>query len=150
MKEKDEFLHYFREIHLRFSHFYALILTEAELTLPQYALLNQLATVGAIPMTDASEKLHLTKPAVTHIVDCLEELKLLKRIPHQSDRRVNLLEIQSKGKTIVSHIQGRVFSYLMDVFNEFEPAERAIILKFHALIANTMDEFLTKSVEKKT
>ena len=72
MKEKNQFLHYFRENQVRFSKFYARILTDVELTMPQYALLNELASRGTIPMTDASEKLHITKPAVTHLLDLLE------------------------------------------------------------------------------
>ena len=146
MRQKDEFLYYFREIHAKFSRFYARILNQTGLTLPQYALLNQLATSGAIPMTDASEKLHITKAAVTHLVDRLEKSKFVKRTSHPNDRRIYLLEILPKGKKVVSKIQSHIFRYFLKVLGKFSDEERKSIIKFHALIAHTMDKFLTGSL----
>ena len=144
VNEKDEFSTYFRAIQIRFSRFYARFLTQADLTLQQYALLNQLASSGTMSMTDASEKLHISKPAVTHLVDRLEKSKLLRRAPHPNDRRVYLLEIQPKGKKIARKIQAHVLQYLLKTLNKFTASERRTIIKFYALMARSMDEILEK------
>ena len=147
MKQKEEFLTYFREIQVKFSRFYTKILTELDLTLPQFALLNELASQGEICMTEVGAKLFITKPAVTHLVDQLEMGSFLKREKHPNDRRCYYLIIQPKGKKAVQKIQEHIFKYLFNVLDQFDEMERHSIVKFYALIAHTMDEFLNKKVE---
>ena len=98
MNARDQFAAHFREIHPKFSRFYFHILQSVDLSLPQYALLNQLMLLGSISMTEASNRLQITKPAVTNLVDRLEEKKFLKRIPHSEDRRIILLSLLPKGE----------------------------------------------------
>ena len=145
MNEKDEFSSHFRANQVKFSRFYARILTQAGLTLPQYALLNQLAVAGIMSMTEVSEKLYVTKPAVTHLVDCLEKNKFLKRIPHSSDRRVFLLEIQPKGEKISSKIQSDILRFLLKTLNKFNADERKTITRFYAELSQTMENALMRS-----
>ena len=146
MKQKEEFLHYFRQIQVNFSRFYTRILTELDLTLPQFALLNELAEQGIVCMTEVSAKLYITKPAVTHLVDQLENGKFLKRQKHPEDRRCYYLVIQTKGKKAVQKIQGHIFKYLFNVLDRFDDTEQRSIIKFYALIAHTMDDFLNKKI----
>ncbi len=142
MPERDAFLKYLREIQVKFSRLYARILTQVDLTLPQYALLSHLATTGSVPMTELSEKLHISKPAVTNLVDRLEAKKCLKRIPHSKDRRIYLLELQPKGEKIVHKTQGYILNLLLKTFEPFTVSERKIIQQFYALLSKTMDEAL--------
>lgn len=139
MKEQDEFGVYFRTIQLKFSYLYTRILTRMELTLPQYALLNELGHSGSIPMTRASEELRLTKPAVTHLVDQLEKRKLIKRVPHATDRRISLLKIEPKGKKLVQTVQSKILQFLLKTLGEFSSAERASIIRFYEKLSNTVD-----------
>ena len=149
MNEKDEFSTHFRAIQIRFSRFYARFLTQADLTLQQYALLNQLASSGTMSMTDASEKLLITKPAVTHLVDRLEKGGFIKRLAHPKDRRIYLLEILPKGKNMVKEIQTIVFRFLLKTLNRFDAEERKTIVRFYALLSHTMDEVLSHSRDDK-
>lgn len=142
MSEKDEFSTYFRAIQVSFARVYSRILTEADLTLPQYALLSQLTVSGSMSMTEVSEKLHITKPAVTHLVDCLERKAFLKRIPHPSDRRIFLLEIQQKGKKIAREIQSEILHLLLKNLNQFTPEEKKTIVRFYALLSENLEELL--------
>ena len=144
MNTKDKFVAYFREVQPKFSRFYVNVLTQADLTLPQYALLNELARAGAISMTDVGKKLHITKPAVTNLVDRLERHKFLKRISHPKDRRVFLLEIQPGGQALVQRIQGRVLKFLIEALNQFSASEQKIITRFYASLAKRIDESLTQ------
>ncbi len=147
MSEKDEFFRYFREIQVKFSRFYTQLLTREDLTLPQYALLNELSRSGSMSMTDASARLFISKPAITNLVDKLEENKFLKREADPKDRRIYLLEIQGKGKRIVQEVQNQVFKYLVGILDQFKESDRRVIINFYASIANTMDEFLMKTAK---
>ena len=80
----------FREIQVLFSRFYTTILNQYDLTLPQYALLSLLAISGSLIMTQASRKLHISKPAITNLVDRLEKTGLIERVSHPKDRTLNL------------------------------------------------------------
>src|SRR3954468_24432050 len=86
-----------RDIQLQYSRIYVCILGRIGLTLPQYTLLQTLTSMPTVTMTEASTKLHITKPAITHLVDQLEKKKCLKRKPHEKDRRIFLLEVNGKG-----------------------------------------------------
>lgn len=145
MRETDEFIRSFREIQPKFSRVYALILMEAGLTLPQYALLSQLMDQGTLTMTEVSAKLHITKPAVTSLVDRLEKNKFLRRLAHPEDRRIFLLEIQPKGEKIVRTVQAYVLRLLLKTLGTFGPRERKTINRFYRLLSKTMDETLTPS-----
>ena len=146
MKEKEAFVRQFREIQPKFSRFYAHLLTEAGLTLPQFALLSQLLG-KRVSMTEVSGKLHISKPAVTSLVDRLEEKHLLKRVAHPDDRRVSLLRIQPKGETIVRRAQAEAFRFLLKAIDRLSVSEQKVIVRFYALLSQVMDQALTKMRE---
>ena len=142
MPEKNEFLGHLRELNVKFSRFYARILTQADITFPQYALLIQLATAGPMTMTEISERLHISKPAVTNLVDRLEKKKCLKRLPDLKDRRIYLLKLEAKGEKIVRRIQGYVLNLLLKTFDEFNADERKTISRFYISLSETMNQVL--------
>lgn len=149
MNAREQFAFHFREIHPKFSRFYVHILEDVNLTLPQYALLNQLTLQGAISMTEASGRLQITKPAVTNLVDRLEEKKFLKRLPHPKDRRIILLSILPKGESLIAKVQAASLELLLKAYDRFNDAEHKIISRFYATLSETMDELAGKSKNEK-
>lgn len=74
MKEKEAFVALFRKVQVSFSRVYAAIFDKVDLTFPQYALLNLLSSCPKpITMSKASQGLYISKPAITSLVDRLEE-----------------------------------------------------------------------------
>ena len=144
MGEREAFAASFRELHPKFSRMYAQMLTRVDLTLPQYTLLYQLMLLGTVSMTEISGRLEITKPAVTNLVDRLEEKKFLKRIPHTKDRRVILLEILPRGKKIITEIQGRSLDLLLKAYDQFNGKEHQVIRCFYATVSKVMDDFLLR------
>lgn len=142
MTDKDEFIRQFREINPKFSRLYAQVLNQAHLTYSQYTLLNQLYGRSSIPMTELSSLLHISKPAVTHLVDQLEKKKCIKRNPHSKDRRISLIEIQPKGEKIVRQMQSYILSFLLKTLDRFSPSEKKIIHRFYSKLAETMNQIL--------
>jgi len=145
MNEREAFAASFRELHPKFSRMYAQMLNRVDLTLPQYTLLYQLMLLGTVSMTEVSSHLEITKPAVTNLVDRLEEKKCLKRVPHLKDRRVILLEILPKGKKIITEIQGRSLDLLLKAYDQFNGKEHQTISRFYATVSKVMDDFLLRS-----
>ena len=149
MSEKEDFIRQFREVQPKFSRFYARILTQADLSLPQFAFLSLLANLGTVSMTEAGAKLHISKPAVTHLADRLEENQLLKRIAHPRDRRVSLLQIQPKGVKMVRKMQSQVLSFLLKTLDQLNASERKVITHFYALLSQTIDEAILQPLRRK-
>ncbi|MBI2167269.1 MAG: MarR family transcriptional regulator [Candidatus Omnitrophica bacterium] len=149
MAERDNFIRTFREIQPKFSRLLTRILTKADLTLPQFALLNQLVNYGTLSMTEASDKLGITKPAVTNLVDRLEKSKCLKRLPHSQDRRVSLLEIQPRGEQIVRDAQAQILPVLLKTLDRFGDGEKETIARFYSHLSKTLDEVLEKTRGRK-
>lgn len=135
MESNKEFAKYFSDIHSDFSRFINWLLMKADLSMPQYALLNLLVTKGTMSMTDASKALGITKPAVTHLADKLEERKYLKRESHPKDRRMYLLRAQSKGGAVIKNIQGHFFDYFFRTLEAFNGKEKKILVRFFALLS---------------
>jgi DNA-binding MarR family transcriptional regulator len=145
MNDRDAFVANFRELHPKFSRMYAQMLDRVDLTLPQYTLLYQLMTLGAVSMTGISRRLEITKPAVTNLVDRLEEKKCLKRVPHDKDRRVIRLEILPKGKRIITEIQGQSLGLLLKSYDQFSGKEHRVISRFYTTLSKVMDDFSMSS-----
>ena len=148
MNERESFVANFRELHPKFSRMYAQMLTRIDLTLPQYMLLYQLMLLGTVSMTEISSHLRITKPAVTNLVDRLEEKKFLRRAPHPKDRRVILLEILPKGKRVITEIQGRSLDLLLKAYDQFNGKEHRIISRFYAAVSKVMDNFLSEAAHE--
>jgi DNA-binding MarR family transcriptional regulator len=53
---------------------------------------------GSLPMRVMGQRLQLHPTSVTNIVDRLEADRLVKRIPHPTDRRTTLVEITEAGR----------------------------------------------------
>ncbi len=76
---------------------------------------------GPMPMKDLAHCMDIDPSYVTLVADRLEDLGLIERQPHPSDRRVKNLVLTAKGKRIKKAIPGRLwdgpntFSGLTDV-----------------------------------
>ena len=146
MADKQAFVQQFREVQVKFSRLYTRILGKMDLTLPQYALLNLVALSGRMPMSEASRKLHISKPAVTKLVDRLERTQLLKRNPHAKDRRIYLLQIQPKGHKVVQAIRAAIIDeVLLKALEPFESADKQTLHRFFGSLSERMNVVLEDS-----
>jgi DNA-binding MarR family transcriptional regulator len=81
------------------------VLKPTGLTFARYELLTLLSfsRTGSLPMAKASARLQVHPTSVTNAVDRLEAAKLVKRVPHPSDRRATLVEITDAGRELALH-----------------------------------------------
>jgi DNA-binding MarR family transcriptional regulator len=70
------------------------------LTFPRYEALMLLSftRTGALPLGKIGERLQVHRTSVTNIVDKLEADGLVRRAPHENDRRATLAEITDAGR----------------------------------------------------
>ena len=142
MNEKDEFINYFRELQPNFSRLCAHILERQKLTMPQFALLSQLVQARTMVMTAASARMHISKPAVTSLVDRLEKKKCLRRINDVNDRRVSILKILPRGEKMVREMQEKMLVFFLQTLDQLTPKERKTIIRFYRILTQTVYEAL--------
>ena len=73
-----------------------------EVTPIQVILLFFLQKNGGSSLTQISQGLMLENPTITGLIDRLEKLGYVKRSDHPSDRRVYLVYLTEKGKTVAN------------------------------------------------
>jgi DNA-binding MarR family transcriptional regulator len=73
-----------------------------DLTFPRYEALMLLhfSRRGSLPLGKIGERLQVHRTSITNTVDGLERSGLVRRVPHESDRRAVLAEILPKGREV--------------------------------------------------
>jgi DNA-binding MarR family transcriptional regulator len=74
------------------------------LTFPRYEALMLLSftRTGTLPMGKVGERLQVHRTSVTNIIDKLEADGLVRRVPHEVDRRTTLAEITDAGRDVAA------------------------------------------------
>ncbi len=119
-----------RDIQVGFSSFYARVLTPRNVSISQFAVLLCLAQRQPRKMSEVARALHVSLPAVTHLVDRLEHRRLIRRQAHPTDRRVRLLDLTPRGRQVVGKTQGRTLRILMRAFHRHGPSEQHVVFEF--------------------
>lgn len=69
-----------------------------------------------VTISEISEFIQISKPAISQIVNALEEKELVQRLTTKKDRRVVYVSLTEKGQSELSHmksmINGRILSVL--------------------------------------
>jgi DNA-binding MarR family transcriptional regulator len=78
--------------------------SELDLTYAQSQVLFYVAEHPGCHMGDVAKAFGVTLPAVTHIVDRLEQKAFLARGDHPADRRIYVLELTRAGKELVEEL----------------------------------------------
>lgn len=78
------------------------LLEPFDLTFPRYEALMLLyfSRRGSLPLGKMSDRLQVHRTSITNTIDGLERSGLVRRRPHESDRRAILAEILPKGQEI--------------------------------------------------
>jgi DNA-binding MarR family transcriptional regulator len=74
--------------------------SDADLTPPQYAILNMLWEKDARPFKEFAEALLCTRATITGVIDTLERKELVVRKPNPDDRRSLLATLTEAGRSL--------------------------------------------------
>jgi DNA-binding MarR family transcriptional regulator len=103
--------------------------SELDLTYAQSQVLFHVADHLGCHMGDVAKAFGVTLPAVTHIVDRLEEKQLLQRSDHPADRRVYVLELTRAGRALVQELHGLQMRGLEGVLRRMSADDRQRVIK---------------------
>ena len=102
--------------------------SDLDLTYAQSQVLFHLAEHPGSHMGDVAKAFGVTLPAVTHIVDRLEEKGLVVRRDHPADRRVYVLDLTRAGKTLVDELEAIRLRGMERVLDRMSAADRRQVL----------------------
>jgi len=109
--------------------------SELDLTYAQSQVLFYVADHAGCHMGDVGKAFSVSLPAVTHIIDRLEQKQLVLRGDDPADRRVYVLEVTRQGKALVQELHGLQMSAVEAVLARMTTAvRRQVITGLEALV----------------
>lgn len=90
----------------------------------EFTILEVLYHKGKIPLQQIGEKILVTSGSMTYNIDKLENKRLLKRVPCETDRRVIYAEITPDGTKLLDQIFPEHAAVLDSVMSTLSPEEK--------------------------
>lgn len=106
------------------------------LTGPQSEALRILDNKGAMSSAALSRKLYVTPSNVTGIIDRLEKKGLVERIRKPRDRRVSLVTLTDKGRTLYQSLPASIESKLISGLDDMDLEQ---VTRLHEEIHKILD-----------
>lgn len=103
--------------------------SELDLTYAQSQVLFYVGEHPGCHMGDVAKAFGVTLPAVTHIIDRLEQKQFVLRGDHPGDRRVYVLELTRSGRALVQELHGIQMHSLNRVLARMTADDRARVIK---------------------
>lgn len=103
--------------------------SDLDLTYAQSQTLFYVAEHPACHMGDVAKAFGVTLPAVTHIIDRLEQKQFVVRGDHPGDRRVYLLEVTPQGRALVDELHALQLRGVEDVLARMSAEDRNRVVK---------------------
>ncbi len=94
----QELSKYIVELFEKLSHWEESVVKDSGLTTAQAHTIEMVGHEGPLKMKDLAEKMGVTTGTLTVGIDRLEKKRLLKRRPHDTDRRAYLIELTRAGQ----------------------------------------------------
>lgn len=110
-----------------------------DLTFPQYNALMAVRDAGEVSVKHLAERLQVSPPSASTMVDRLVEMGLLDRQPNPNDRRSVLIRLSPVGNESIEAIESVVLGFLVDLMRELEASRvlewRGVYDKIGAILA---------------
>jgi DNA-binding MarR family transcriptional regulator len=114
-------------------------LSELDLTFAQSQVLFHVHDHPGCPMGDVAKAFGVTLPAVTHIVDRLEQKGLAARGAIPGDRRVTALELTAAGRALAQELHATRTRAMEAILARVSPTgRRRIVTGVEALVGAAM------------
>ena len=110
---------------------------DLHITTEQWSILSCLWKEDKVTQSDLCELTRKDKPSMTRLIDNLQRNKIVVRVPHATDRRVNLIHLTQYGASlrekVTAVVQSVVDKALKDVSESEIMVARTVLNK---IIAN--------------
>ncbi|MBY0534743.1 MAG: MarR family winged helix-turn-helix transcriptional regulator [Chitinophagaceae bacterium] len=91
------------------------------LTIEQWSVLYHLWKQDGISQQELCNATFRDKPSITRLVDNLEKLQLVKRVPSDADRRINLIYLTKQSQQLQEDTMGMAEETLMEALESVPP-----------------------------
>jgi DNA-binding MarR family transcriptional regulator len=105
-----------------------------DLTLTQLATLGTLHRDGPQTIGDLASAENVKPPSMTRTVNCLQELGLVTREPHQGDRRQVVVVLTAKAEAVVIEDRRRRDAWLKSHLADLTDSERQLLRRVAPLL----------------
>ena len=92
---------------------------------PSFRVLR--AADGTLPITQLAERMHRSKPYVTHMVNQMQRSGYFARSKHAEDRRVNSVILTEKGFAVAKEIDDTIAEMTAAQLSIFTPEELGLL-----------------------
>jgi len=97
------------------------------LTVSQLSVLGILDRDGPLSPTQLALLEKVQPPSITRIIAALEELGLVQRAPHQTDRRQCVIALTDRGIGLLAEDRSRRQAWLVERLEELSEADREVL-----------------------
>ena len=106
------------------QHLRTLLRQNFSVTLPQFDVLAELERAGALlTMSQLSKELMVSNGNVTGVIDRLEKTGFARRVRAEHDRRIQYIELTTKGRTEFIKMATQHERWLADLLSDLSLAE---------------------------
>jgi MarR family transcriptional regulator, 2-MHQ and catechol-resistance regulon repressor len=105
--------------------FAARSLSDTGLTLTQFAVLEALYHLGPMSLSEIAQKVLTTGGNLTMVVGNLEKQGLARRQQSPEDKRVQIVALAAKGKSLIREIFPRHTAAIVEFLRVLTPAQQA-------------------------
>ncbi len=95
------------------------------ISVPQFRVLTYLNRTEGASLSAAADRVGLSLPAMSRLVEGLVERDFVRREESETDRRFVVLRLTSGGRELVRTARAGAQSHLAETLDELTPAERA-------------------------
>lgn len=105
--------------------------------------------IEAISVGELSKKIHATKPAVSKMLNSLEEKGYIERITNQSDRRKVFITLTDNGKTIIDNASRMMYDFMESTMKKMGEEDAQALLDLMIKFYNVMSLEVETGINEK-
>jgi DNA-binding MarR family transcriptional regulator len=100
------------------------------LTMSQLAALSRLERLGAANMSELAEGERVRPQSMARTLGALESAGMVRRTPHPTDRRQNLITVTDRGRSVIAMYRLRRETWLARAMaSALSPDERSLLIR---------------------
>ncbi|MFN3337675.1 MAG: MarR family winged helix-turn-helix transcriptional regulator [Thermomicrobium sp.] len=103
-------------------------LGELDLSMAQLKVLFALSCSGLLTVSEVAERLSITAPTASHLIDRLVHLGLVRRREDERDRRRTVVELTATGEDFLRQLRQGNEQYWRELLYQLDSAELRVLL----------------------
>lgn len=116
--------------------------SKGEISHYHFILLNMIGKSAALSVSEIGDRISISRPQMTAMIDKLVSMELVTRVPDTNDRRIIRISITPAGKNLLSRARKRIKMRLvkkLGILDEKDLAVFAAAVNSFKVIGNKID-----------